>query len=193
MWAGRLAQRNRCSARGPRVLAFEQMHTTAHTTQLRPQPPVPVGPPSSDHLCSPALTCPAQNGPTFRHPGPPTHLFPPLYPLELACKCVLIAVPNCMCCLLCMLPPPPLSDIWVCACGHASRVVMCFQALPALCRPPALPSARPTPIGVTHSSTPSSILRLQRVGMQPPHQLLVLRHTREWPSCLPPRQGMRTP
>ena len=101
-----------------------------HEVGLRHPPPVPVGPPSSDHLCSPALTCPAQKRPTLRHPGPPP---PPCIPLSLPasvfCLQCLIACVACSACL----PPPTLSDIWACAYGHASRVVICFQALAAPC------------------------------------------------------------
>ena len=70
----------------------------------------------------------------------------------------MLAVPGCLCCLLCM----PASkcifpDIRACACGHASRVVICFQALSALCRPPSVRSAPSTILGFSHSSTSSSI------------------------------------
>ena len=37
------------------------------------------------------------------------------------------------------------------------NLVICLQALSALCRPPALPSASSTIIGFSHTSTPSSI------------------------------------
>ena len=88
------------------------------------------------------------------------------YMLWLQC---MLTVPGCMCCLLCM-PASPYarSDIWVCACGHASRVVICLQALSALCRPPALPSASSTIIGFSHTITPSSIFSGPRVSAKPP-------------------------
>ena len=78
------------------------------------------------------------------------------YMLWLQC---MLTVPGCICCLLCMPASQcTLPDIRACACGHASRVVTCFPALSALCRPPSLRSARSTILGFSHTSTPSSIL-----------------------------------
>ena len=148
------------TGRGPKVSASQVYLQSARA----PPRPVPVGPPSSSPLCTLALTSPEQNRPEFRRTGPPTHLV-------LVCICVLVAVPDCMSCLLYMPASPyTLSAMWACACGHASRVVICFQALPALCRPPAMPStiglisgqtAPPTPI-ISHwspaHSCPSGLL-----------------------------------
>ena len=54
------------TSRGPQVPTSQVYMKSTYAT---PQP-VPVGPPSSHHLCSPALTCPAQKRPTLRHVVP---------------------------------------------------------------------------------------------------------------------------